>query len=233
MASAMYIINDILDKQQDKKHYRKKFRPIASGDLTIKQAIPLSVSLVLTGGLALYYLLPQTIFVILGYFILNLLYSVIFKKIIIFDILIISIFYFLRVIGGGLATSTYISPWLILCLIFISLFIVVGKRKAEFNLEEKRTVLKIYDAAFLSNLLNISGSLTLMSYGLYSVLVVPSAYMVYSIFFVLIGVFRYFYIISIFPEKVEFPEKIIITDKIIFGSVTTWFLFIFLIFYFI
>jgi len=229
-ASSLYIVNDIVDRREDQKHPQKKLRPIAAGKIAIWEALLISFFLISLSLLIIYFFIPQTFWVILIYIVLNLLYSFYLKHIVIFDILTISSFYLLRVIGGGMATFIPISRWLILCTIFLTLFIIIGKRMAELRQINKRKVLYYYDIYFLGQLLIVSAGLTIIAYGLYSVLGSPSPLAVYSIFFVLVGIFRYLFIIHSSAVS-EFPEKIIVSDKVILGSVLSWIVYLYLILY--
>jgi len=230
VASAMYIINDIADIQQDSDHPQKKSRPLASGAIKIWQALLLCAVLIAAAILIAGFWLPQILGILGLYAVLNLLYSLWLKHVVIFDILLISGFYLIRVITGGLALDIPISRWLILCAIFVSLFIIIGKRRAEFRQANQREVLKNYSSELLEYLTVISATLTIVAYGLYSVIGTTSPLAVYSIFFVLLGIFRYLYMIYTSAEA-EFPEKIIFTDKIILGSLVGWVVYMYFVFY--
>ena len=228
-ASSVYIINDIFDIEYDKKHPTKKDRPLASGKISIHKALFVLSFLLILSGVILYFFIPQLVFVIFSYLVLNILYSAYLKHIIIIDILLISFLYLIRIIAGGVATYIYISDWLILCTIFISLFIIVGKRKSELSHINKRKVLNFYSVEILNVFLAITASLSILSYSLYTVLVVRSI-AVYSIFFVLMGIFRYIFLIYS-SRSSEYPEKVIFSDRIIFWNIILWTLFMYFIFY--
>lgn len=231
LTSSMYIVNDIIDRKRDAQHPHKKSRPIASGVISVSRGVCMLIVLVSVMAFGLYFFIPAIASVVAGYFVMSLLYSLFLKNVVIFDILSIPVFYLLRVLGGGLATDTPISRWLILCLVFVTLFVVLGKRKAEFRLETKRDVLHQYTTELLNHFLSIAVALTLVSYGLYSVLAVQSERMVYSIFFVLLGVFRYLFLIYTSSDGVEFPEKILFTDTVVLLSIIAWLGFSYYIFY--
>ena len=121
-ASAGYILNDIIDCESDKKNTKKKDRPLASGKISIQEA---RVLLAIMGSVAVVvaWIGVPTLLPLLGaYFLLNVSYTYKLKHIVIFDILVISIFYLMRVVGGGLVSSTPISGWLVLC-IFLDPFL--------------------------------------------------------------------------------------------------------------
>ncbi len=229
-ASAMYVINDIFDKKADQAHTKKNKRPIATGRLKIWQAIIILFLLLLSAVAIIFYKLPTIWPVMAIYVILNLLYSSYFKKVVILDLLFISVFYLLRVLAGGIATNTYISHWLILCVLFVTLLIIIGKRIAEFKQPNKREVLKSYSLNFLEHLLSVSAGLTLVSYGLYSFLGVSSPWMVYSTLFIVLGVFRFLFLVYT-TDKTEFPEKLILTDRVLLSSIVCWLLYMYIIFY--
>lgn len=233
-ASAMYVINDILDKKSDLRHPQKQSRPVASGAISIKKASFLSFVLLLASLLLTYFFIFRIFWLLIAYVILNLAYSVYLKHLVIFDILSISFFYLIRILVGGMAAGVPISNWLVLCVFFVSLVIIIGKRIGEMSQLNKRKVLQYYTNDFLKHLLSVSSGLTIVSYGLYSILGFHlgnhPTLVVYSIFFVVLGVFRYLYLIY-FSVAVEYPDKLVFKDKIILGSVFFWVLFMFYVIY--
>ncbi|MDE2399976.1 MAG: UbiA family prenyltransferase [Patescibacteria group bacterium] len=229
-ASSVYILNDIFDKEQDQKHSTKKNRPIASGAVSIKSAIILLCSLLIVVVAVIYFFIPQIFWLMVLYFLLNVLYSKYFKHIAILDILLVSTFYFIRIMVGGIAAMVPISNWLLLCIIFISLFLIVAKRLAEFSQDDKRIVLLQYTPEFLNAMLIISATLVIIAYSLYSVLVLNSNVAVFSIFLVILGIVRYLFLVFT-THKAEYPEKVIIADKVIFLSSLAWILTMFFIIY--
>lgn len=230
-AGSVYIINDIIDLKADQLHLQKKKRPLPSGLISIKKSlILLSCLLIICLGLIIV-LVPKIFFFILTYFILNLLYSLILKNVVIFDILTIIAFYLLRIFSGGAATDTAISPWLILCLAAISLLIILGKRKSEFYQTDRRAVLKKYSAKFLNSLLNAAALITIIVYFLYTLLGNNSSFAIYSNIFVLTAILRLVDLIHKREKLPEFPEKLILNDKIILISIIGWLVFWFIILY--
>ncbi len=229
-SSAVYIFNDILDKNHDSKHKYKKIRPIAAGKIKVAQAAFLAAILILSAGILIYFKTQEIFWVLAAYIFLNIIYSIYLKHIVVFDILLVSAFYILRVAAGGIASATLVSNWLILCTIFISLFMIVGKRKAEFYNENRRKVLNEYNENFLDHLLTISLSLSIVSYSLYTILGSKNDMVVYSIFIILLGTFRYLYLVYS-SEKSESPEKLIFSDKVILSSIMLWIGYMYFIFY--
>lgn len=230
VASSVYIINDIIDKKKDRENPVKKDRPIASGQISSAKALVVWLVLLAGAMVIVFFKTPQIFWLILAYIILNFIYSFYLKNIPIFDMLLISGFYLLRIEVGGVAAGAPISRWLILCTIFVSLFVVAGKRFAESKHPNKREVLGYYTDDFLKHLLTISIGLSVVSYGLYSVLGVSSSWAVYSIFLVLLGMTRYLFLIYTSPAAEE-PERLIFKDKVVLGSLGAWVIYMFFIFY--
>jgi len=230
VASSVYVFNDILDRKVDALHEKKKTRPLAAGKVSPKKAFAFSFLLLLIGGIFSWFLVPKAIPLLGLYWVLNMGYSLYLKHLAIFDILLVSSFYLIRVVVGGVVTDTLISNWLILCILFGALLLILGKRKIEFSHANKRQVLYTCNAALIDHLLMVAGTLVLISYSLYTILGVNSPLMVYSIFFVLLGVFRYFFVLFT-SNQAEYPEKIIFSDKIILGSILGWMGFVYFIFY--
>jgi 4-hydroxybenzoate polyprenyltransferase len=230
VASSVYILNDIVDQEHDRQHEKKKFRPIASGQISVRTALIIFFILICSTFILSLIFVPQIVPLLLIYFILNLGYSYYLKNIAIVDVIIISLFYLIRLLVGGLAIHVNISAWLILCTIFISLFLIIGKRIAEFNQETGRKVLSGYTSEFLHGFLFITAALSIISYSLYIILVLDSSLAIYSIFFVILGIMRYCYII-LTTHKSEYPEQVIISDKVILTSGICWLILMYIIFY--
>ncbi len=229
-ASAVYVFNDIVDASSDARHPVKKYRPIASGVVSKGRAWILSAGLLIAAIIISDLFVPRIALVLAVYVLLNIAYSLWLKRIVIIDILCVSFFYLLRVIAGGFVTGILISRWLILCTIFLTLFIVIAKRKTEFRREEKREVLRAYTSELIDHLLTISCGLTLLAYSVYTVLAVNSQYAVYSIIFVLIAVFRFLYLVYA-TDRGEFPEKLLLKDPAIVISGIVWVFFMIGLFY--
>lgn len=176
------------------------------------------------------FLTLQTALLFILYVVLNVLYSIYLKHIAIVDVLLISSFYVLRVIVGGFAANVPVSNWLIITIIFLSLFLILGKRKSEQTHESPRSVMGYYSDTFLNTTLAIAASLTIISYSLYILIVHNIPLAVYSIFFVLMGVMRY--LLLIFNNhNIESPEKILWQDGFILASILGWIILMYFLFY--
>lgn len=204
LASAIYIFNDIIDVESDKQHPLKQYRPIASGKIEKKNAFSLSaVLLIIAVGLSL--LIDERLIIILAaYLLLNILYSLFFKKIVILDLLSIAAGFLLRVFAGAVAINVDISKWLILTTLFISLFLAVMKRRSELvNVESSlstRKVLEDYSIEFINQIISITAAAVIISYALYTVSSSTVAQfrterLIYTTFFVVFGIFRYIHLV--------------------------------------
>lgn len=234
IASTVYIINDIADVEHDRLHYKKKHRPIAAGRISVLAASGIAGVLLLITAAIVFYWVPSITPVIAAYFVLNLAYSWYLKRIAIVDVLMVSGFYLLRVSAGALAVNVPVSGWLLLATIFVSLFLVVSKRKAELaghaSSDITRPVLTKYTPEFLNVMLNMSVVMMLVVYSVYTVTVLASHRAAYSMFFVLLGVFRYLYL-AYTSKETEQPERVIFSDFWIFVSAVGWIVFMYLILY--
>ncbi len=204
-ASAVYLFNDLRDREQDRKHPAKRLRPIAAG--VVPPAVAGATALVLaTAAIAIAWPLGRRVAAIVGvYLALNALYSLGLKRVAIVDTLVVSVGFVLRVLGGGAAIGVQVSAWLLLCTIFVSLLLAVAKRRHELILlpaaaAEQRSVLDRYSPALLDQMMNVVTASSVLSYALYSV--APETvekfhtpYLVYTIPFVLFGIFRFLWLV--------------------------------------
>tara|TARA_Y100000589_G_C27199315_1_gene648715 strand:- start:9705 stop:10622 length:918 start_codon:yes stop_codon:yes gene_type:complete len=240
VSGSIYLINDSLDKNKDKLHARKKFRVIASGLLSVRLAILSSIVIFLITIITTFYFNQNIALVLLIYFISQLAYSLRIKNIPIIEIFFVSSGFILRTISGALASNLEISPWFIISIGFIALFLVVEKRKAEFilykNSEFKtRKVLKEYSLELLNKYENLLANSSFLTYTLWAsgpnLNGSPTIWMLLTTPFVLIGIFRYqflsdHYIKSKVIENqfsLEEPEKIFVLDNFSKVNFIVWF----------
>ncbi len=229
-SSSMYVFNDICDVAQDGLHPAKKHRPLASGLISMKVGGILSVGLLLVSSIGLYFV-PAITPVIAVYVLLTVLYSFKLKHIAVLDLVCVAVFYVMRIIAGGAATDIFISPWIILCVLFGALFVIVGKRWAEFHRDSRRIVLESYSKEALDHMLVASAALATMTYGIWSVIEHDSRYLVYSTIFVVFALFRLLNRIHTDPEAAEAPETLVFKDPWILSAFLSWVLYVFFVFY--
>lgn len=221
-SSSIYLINDALDAEQDRLHPHKKHRPIAAGHLKISLALSIAVILMAFSASAAFMLHTGFFFLLAAYIIIETLYSLYWKHIVIIDIFCIACGFLLRVLAGAVVIDAPISSWLLICTIFLSLFLALGKRRSEFVLLEEsardhRQVLANYSLAFIDQLISIVTAATIFSYVLYTfspetIIKFKTHNLVYTVTFVVYGIFRYLYLI--YQKKLGgSPERLLFTDK--------------------
>jgi 4-hydroxybenzoate polyprenyltransferase len=242
ISSAVYIINDILDVDSDRSHPKKKYRPIASGEISIKQAVIFAAVLLVIVIIAFLFQDPAFIFLTVLYFFINLFYSIKIKSVVLFDVFFISFGFMLRVLGGAAAISVPVSSWMVLTTIFISLFLAISKRRGELsqvlnheNIEKQRPVLKEYSVEFADQLNTIAAAGTIISYALYTVsertvATFGTEKLIYTTPFVIYGIFRYMYLMHK-KNLGESPTSIVTKDIPILLNVICWFIVCVLIIY--
>jgi 4-hydroxybenzoate polyprenyltransferase len=204
-ASAVYILNDILDVERDRAHPTKKNRPIASGRLPVPVASVLG-ALLAGGALAVAFWKMHDLGTILAIYIaINIGYSLGLKHVVIIDIFAIAIGFVLRVSGGAVAIEVEASRWLLTCTIFISLFLAACKRRGEITLvgdsAATRNVLRSYSIAYVDQIINLAAAGTVMTYALYTLDPVTIAKLhthdlIFTLPFVIYGVLRYMHIVQ-------------------------------------
>ena len=241
-SSAVYIINDIMDVESDRSHPKKRFRPIASGEISVKQALVFLLFLCIIIAISLTYLRLIFAIVIILYIVTNLLYSLRVKNVVLLDVFFISFGFMLRVLGGAAAISVVVSSWMILTTIFISLFLAISKRRGELsqvinqdNIEKQRKVLKEYTVQFADQLNTIAAAGTIISYALYTVsertvTTFGTEKLIYTTPFVIYGIFRYMYLMHK-KNAGESPTSIVTKDIPIIITVFAWFTFCIVIIY--
>lgn len=238
-ASSIYILNDILDVEKDRQHPEKKFRPIASGQISINVSYAIALILAL---IALYLsFLSNTHFLIATYIFINILYSLKLKHIALLDISIISFGFILRVLCGGMASNVFVSKWLILMTFLLAMCLGLGKRRDELmvaNNGEKniRPALDGYTIEFINMGLVFMAVTTVICYIMYSVsedvvnrLQTDKIYI--TSFFVIVGLLRFLQI-AVVQEKSGSPTRILLEDRFMQLILLGWALSFFVIIYF-
>jgi len=220
-SGGIYIINDIIDFNNDKNHPVKSIRPIAAGKLDRKKALIISLFIIFACLFGSFFLKKDFSYVLIAYIILQIFYSFILKNIIILDVFTIAAGFVLRAIAGAEIINVPISSWLLICTMLLALFLVLGKRRREIVLVQKssafRKVLTDYSPQLLDQMVSVVTSSTVIAYTLYTlsgetVKKFNTKNLVFTIPFVLYGILRYLYLIYKM-DKGESPEKILINDR--------------------
>lgn len=241
-SSVIYLLNDLLDLENDRQHPVKSKRPLASGALPAswaKAAIGalLAICAVLT---LLIFLIPvppkEDIFAAYGgasvafavalatYLLLMVLYSARLKHVVLLDVFIIASGFVLRILAGTVVIPVFISPWLYLVTILLSLFLALNKRRNELVLLEGRAsshrqILKEYSLPLLDQMITIVTAATLMAYSLYTFQgPTGNQHLMITIPFVLYGMFRYLYLVHMRMEGGS-PEEVLLRDRHMLATV--------------
>ena len=202
LSSAVYILNDIRDVEQDRLHPWKKKRPIATGEISILHALILSGILILISCLGSYAVSKELFFVVLAYLVLQLAYTLYLKQVVLLDIIIIAIGFVLRAVAGAISIRVMISDWLLLCAFLLALFLGFCKRRQELVIYDEssassfRPVLTQYSSQLLDALIDVVTGATVLAYAIYTVW--PDTVqkfgthkLLYTLPFVVYGIFRY------------------------------------------
>jgi 4-hydroxybenzoate polyprenyltransferase len=227
VASAVYILNDILDVERDRAHPTKRNRPIASGRLPTPVAAVLGM---LVGGGALtvaFVRMPELATILVAYVLINLGYSLGLKHVVILDIFAIAIGFVLRVFGGAVAIEVEASRWLLTCTIFVSLFLAACKRRGEITLvgdsAATRAVLRSYSIGYVDQIINLSAAGTVMTYALYTldpvtITKLHTNDLIFTLPFVIYGVLRYMHIVQ-HKGQGGSPTEALLKDRWILATV--------------
>jgi 4-hydroxybenzoate polyprenyltransferase len=221
-SSSIYIINDLIDINEDKVHPIKKNRPIPAGLVSKRKAIITATILAFASILFLPFTNLSFGITVLLYFAVTILYSIRLKNIVILDVFTIAAGFILRILGGAFIINVEISSWLMLTTMFISLFLAVMKRRSELKYvtgednASTRKVLAHYSHAFIDQMSTVTSAGVIICYALYTVsqrtvTVFKTEHLIYTTPFVVFGIFRYMYLVYI-GEKGENTSDILLSD---------------------
>jgi 4-hydroxybenzoate polyprenyltransferase len=244
LSGSIYVLNDLADLEKDRANPLKRHRPLASGRLGSRPAA-VGVSIVLALGLAVAaatgarFLLTAVVFILL-----NLAYTHSLKNVVILDVLVIALSFILRAIAGvealvPLDSSIELSPWLLVCTLFLSLFLGFSKRLHELEQVDerkgRRAVLLQYTRPLLHQLVGITAGSSVIAYSIYTIW--PGTLekfhtqaLLYTVPIVAFGVMRYLYLVYARQEGGD-PSEHLLSDRGILGSVLAWTLCVVAIFY--
>jgi 4-hydroxybenzoate polyprenyltransferase len=231
VSSAVYLINDLLDVQADRRHPVKCRRPIASGEVSLPAAVVTAVALAaaaLGGG---WMLSRPVALVLLVYLAMNVAYSLWLKRVVILDVMVLAAGFLLRAVAGALVLDVEISSWLILCATLLSLFLGFCKRRNELVILEEeagehRFILREYSLPFLDQMISVVTSSTLVAYCFYTLspevqAKLGTSGLPWTIPLVLYGIFRYLYLVYHRSEGGS-PTRVFYTDRPLLIDVALW-----------
>ena len=231
LSGVVYLLNDIADREADRQHPLKRFRPIASGALPVPVAIGWALGLGLGGLAAAFWLRPIFGVVATSYVLLLALYSWQLKHIVILDVLTIAIGFVMRAAAGAVAIAVPISHWLYVLTILLALFLALSKRRHELVLlangaTSHRRILAEYSPYLLDQMIAVVSASTIVAYAFYTVS--PDTVqkfgtdrLMLTLPFPLYGIFRYLYLVHL-KEGGGSPADMLLTDKPLLLCVALW-----------
>jgi 4-hydroxybenzoate polyprenyltransferase len=226
VSSCVYILNDYVDRERDRMHPEKKYRPLASGALNPQTALAFGIVLLSASFFVAFRFHITFGFVLLLYFSLNVLYSVRLKHVVIIDLLIVACGFVLRAVGGGLVIGVPLTPWFLICTLLLALFLAISKRRHELyllksNKGDHRQVLEHYSMDLLNQMNAIVTTATIMSYALFTFTSGHTIHLMWTLILVLYGIFRYLYLIHMEGQGGK-PERLLFEDKHILLTVVLY-----------
>jgi len=221
-SSIVYIINDIADVEADRAHPKKKNRPIASGRISVKQGLFIALIFGIAATVVCLFADLNFVLLLILFFLINVLYSMKLKHIVLLDIFSIAAGFLLRVLAGAVIINVTISSWLILTTMFISLFLAVMKRHSELEVvaegtsAETRKVLAFYSLNFADQVATVAAAGVIICYALYTVAertitVFGTENLIYTTPFVVFGIFRYMFLVYM-NKQGENTTQLLISD---------------------
>ena len=248
LASGIYLINDVRDREADSLHPRKRKRAVASGRLPVSLAI-IGACLLISISLLLVFCVdrildngfPFLTFFGGSYILINLLYTFWLKSVALADVILISLGFVIRVIAGAVVIQVPASPWLIVCSFMLSLFMSITKRRSEIIdcptevAHHVRKTSAFYSPERLEHMLAVAASLAILSYSLYCISPetqerMGTLHLVWTIPLVVYGIFRY-YCLSGMPEYGA-PVEILLKDRVMWFTGIAWLSMVLLIIHF-
>lgn len=240
LSSAVYAFNDLLDRDKDRRHPLKKNRPIASGRVSTAQATVLIVVLLAASFVGSWWLERNFLIAAAAYLVLNGLYTLWFKHMVILDVMSIALGFVIRAFAGAAAIGVPASKWLLITTLFLALFLAFGKRRHELLLLEEnatshRKSLDRYSPYLLDQCIGVTTAAVVVMYMLYTFSAEVSQKLgtqdlYFTIPFVVYGIFRYLYLIHK-EEQGGSPTQVLISDRPILLTVVLWILTVIVILY--
>lgn len=237
-SSAVYLLNDIVDIEKDRRHPKKRLRPLASGRLDPRAAGAGLFAFLAAGSVLGFLAAPAFLAAALAYLAIQLAYSFYLKNVVLVDIMVIAAGFVVRAVAGALIADVSISPWLLSCAALLALFLAAAKRRHEVLLlggdgDFHRPVLRHYSAELLDELLSTLSAATITTYSLYTFFAPHEGVgqrMMLTIPFVLYGVLRYQYLVHM-KEAGGSPEEVLLKDRPTLANILLWMLTVIVILY--
>ncbi len=237
VAGSVYLLNDILDVEQDRAHPEKRRRPIASGLLPVSFAwVMMVIIAVVSLGLSLWVDLSFGI-VVSTYFVMQIAYCFALKKMVLLDVFTIAAGFVLRTVAGAMIIHVHISQWLLLCTLQLALFLGFGKRRQELVIlgegaGKHRAILNEYSLPFLDQMINIVAGVTIVCYSVYTIesdTAKLHPHLWITVPFVLYGVCRYLYLVYQRGWGGA-PDEALRKDRMLQIAIVLWFISVMILF---
>jgi decaprenyl-phosphate phosphoribosyltransferase len=240
VSSGVYILNDYRDRDIDRLHPRKKFRPLASGEVTATAALILMVVLLIAAVTWAILLDNAFAILILSYLVLNLAYSFGLKNVPIVDLFVVSLGFLIRVYAGGILAGLAITHWLSMMILLLSLFLIIAKRRddllvnAENNCVVRKTS-KAYNLEYINSCITLLSAVMVVAYVMYTLSPevterFQSDYLFITTIFVIAGIMRYLQITFV-EQRSGSPTNIFVKDKFILFTIAGWIISFYIIIY--
>jgi 4-hydroxybenzoate polyprenyltransferase len=229
-SSSVYLVNDVFDRRTDAANPKKRSRPIASGRVPVGMALAASAALAAAALGSSLLLTPGCQAVLSTYMVMSLAYSARLKHTVLVDVMIIAIGFVLRILYGAFAVGVPATPWIVLCMFFLALFLGFAKRRSELARSAlggpgHRPVLIKYQARLLELLLAMTATMAITCYALYTVIGRPDKpgheTLVLTVPLVVYGIYRYLLIVLVFDVG-DAPEKDVLADPPLIAAVLLW-----------
>ncbi len=230
-ASAIYVMNDLVDREQDRNHPKKKSRPLAAGTIAVPTAITLGIGCLIVGSLLALSVAGDAPWIFFAYLAINVAYSFWLKHVVILDVFLISAGFMLRLLAGTLGIGIPPSHWLLLCGLLLTLFLGFAKRRSELAVANDeggthRRVLEHYSAPMLDQFITLAATGTVVSYALYTVsaetiLLHDTRNLIYTVPLVLYGLLRYLWRLHQNDGGGD-PARDLLSDPHLLGACTAW-----------
>lgn len=231
VSSAIYVVNDLCDREADRLHPKKCSRPLAAGEISVGQAVVVALLCAVTGLVLAYAASMEALYIVLGYGLMNLAYSWHLKQVVILDVFIIAAGFMLRILVGTVGVGIPPSSWLLLTGLMVTLFLGFAKRRSELAVMERggetsRKVLQNYSLPMLDLMIGVCAAGVVMSYSLYTMSAETLAIhhtdkLIYTVPFVLYGLFRYLHL-TFSCDAGEDPARDLIRDPHMLLTVSGW-----------
>jgi 4-hydroxybenzoate polyprenyltransferase len=231
LSGTVYLVNDVVDVAQDRLHPLKRLRPIASGALSVGAARLFAALLGVASLLGSLLLGPGFVACAAAYLVLNLLYTLLLKHLVVVDVLSVSLGFVLRGVAGAVAIGVQISDWLLICTFLLAVFLSLSKRRHELtslsdSAREHRKILEEYSPYLLDQMIAVVTASCVTAYAIYTTAAetrdkFQTDRLVWTFPFVLYGIFRYLYLVHR-KELGGSPTDILLTDRPLLLAVALW-----------